>query len=106
MHALSLYLVTWFSVILSLISQFNFVIYILGWYNNKVAGLFGTMDNEPSTDLIRPNRVVELDLTSLAQSWDVSPKAECKTVENLARKMVPVDDKLTETCNNFFRSQR
>ena len=77
-----------------------------GWYNNKVAGLFGTMDNEPTTDLIRPNRVIELDLTSLAQSWDVSSKEECKTVENLARKISLPDDKLIETCANFFQSQR
>lgn len=66
----------------------------------------GTMDNEPTSDLIRPNRVIELDLTSLARSWDVSAKDDCKTVENLARKIVSPDDKLTETCSNFFQSQR
>lgn len=66
----------------------------------------GRMDNEPTTDLIKPNRVVELDLTSLAQSWDVSAKDDCKTVENLARKVVSPDDKLSETCSTFFQSQR
>lgn len=77
-----------------------------GWYNNKVAGLLGTMDNEPTTDLIRPNRVVDLDLTSLARSWDVSSKKDCKTVDNFARKSVPSDDGLTEICASFFQSQR
>lgn len=64
------------------------------------------MDNEPTTDLIRPNRVIDLDFTSLARSWDVSAKDDCKTVENLARKPIPSDDKLIETCATFFQNQR
>ncbi|XP_057368025.1 uncharacterized protein LOC130689027 [Daphnia carinata] len=77
-----------------------------GWYNNKVAGMLGTMDNEPTTDLILPNRSVELDLNSLARSWDVSTKKDCKTIDNLARKSVAQEDSLTELCASFFQSQR
>lgn len=64
------------------------------------------MDNEPTTDLIQPNRAIDLDLTSLARSWDVSTKKECKTIDNFARKSVPSDDSLTEICSSFFQSQR
>ncbi|EFX68503.1 hypothetical protein DAPPUDRAFT_330058 [Daphnia pulex] len=64
------------------------------------------MDNEPTTDLIRPNRVVDLDLISLARSWDVSSKKDCKTIGNFAGKSVPSDDGLTEICASFFQSQR
>ena len=63
------------------------------------------MDNEPTTDLIRPNRLIDYDFNSLARSWDVS--ANCKTVENLARKSsVPLDDKLGEICTAFFQNKR
>jgi hypothetical protein len=64
------------------------------------------MDNEPTTDLIRPNRMIDLDLISLARSWDVSAKKDCKTIDNFARKSVPSDDSLTEICASFFQSQR
>lgn len=68
--------------------------------------MLGTMDNEPTTDLILPNRAVELDLSSLARSWDVSTKKDCKTIDNLARKSVAQEDSLTELCASFFQSQR
>lgn len=68
--------------------------------------MLGTMDNEPTTDLILPNRAIELDLSSLARSWDVSTKKDCKTMDNLARKHVAQEDSLSETCAGFFQSQR
>ena len=71
-----------------------------------MAGLLGTMDNEAVNDQIRPDRVIDFNLPSLARSWDVSLNEECKTVKNLARKSVPVDDKLTETCDSLFNGPR
>jgi len=83
----------------------EFYIFNIGWYSNKVAGLFGTMDNEPTTDLMRPDRVIDMNLPSLARSWDVS-SSDCKTAENSARKANPADEKLIETCKNLFFSPR
>ena len=74
-----------------------------GWYNNKIAGLLGTMDNEPSTDLTRPDRVREEDVVSLSRSWEVSTSPNCKVVENLARAPV-IDDQDLKTCGRFFGS--
>lgn len=76
-----------------------------GWYNNKVAGLFGTMDNEAMTDTIRPNRVIEKDLTAMARSWDVSVRESCRTSRNLARKVAVVPDPAaSQLCSSFFDS--
>ena len=70
-----------------------------------MAGLFGTMDNEPMTDTIRPNRVIEKDLTAMARSWDVSVSESCKTTRNLARKVAAVSDPNTSRlCSSFFAS--
>lgn len=66
----------------------------------------GTIDHEPSNDLIRPNHIVELDLPSLARSWDVSTKEDCKTTENMAKKIAPSDDKQLESCNLLFTGAR
>ena len=62
------------------------------------------MDNEAMTDLSRPNRVIERDLTAMARSWDVSVSDSCRTPRNLARKVATPDDKSVETCDSFFTS--
>lgn len=68
--------------------------------------MLGTMDHEPSNDLVLPNHIVELDLPSLARSWDVSPRDDCRTPENLAKKIVPADEKQVESCNALFFGAR
>ena len=69
--------------------------------------MLGTMDNEPTTDQMRPDRVIDMDLASLARSWDISANDDCKTLDNLARKMPnSLDEKVTETCNSMFHSPR
>ena len=64
------------------------------------------MDNEPITDLARPDRAIELDVAALARAWDVSVSDSCKTTSNLARKVATPDEKLLETCNSFFSNAR
>lgn len=68
--------------------------------------MLGTMDNEPTTDQIRPDRVIDMDLPSLARSWDISSNDGCKTMDNLARKPSMTDEKLAETCHSVFYGPR
>ena len=68
--------------------------------------MFGRMDNEPTTDLMTLDGVENADLKTLAQSWDVTPGGKCKTVENLARKPLVLDEQLVDTCGSFFSNSR
>ncbi|MRB67783.1 hypothetical protein GH825_30985, partial [Bacillus thuringiensis] len=47
---------------------------VSGWYCGKTAGLLGTYDNEPYTDMLTANNVMAPDLAQLADGWTVGQR--------------------------------
>lgn len=54
-----------------------------GWYFGKTAGLFGTMNNEPSDDFLASDGTVTKDLDKFTYSWAVN-KYQCNDEQNYA----------------------
>ena len=59
---------------------------VTGWYYGKTAGLLGTYDNEPRTDLMKSDRSMATSVEELANSWTVGRR--CRVVNNA--KQVPI----------------
>lgn len=57
---------------------------VSGWYYGKTAGLLGTYDNEPYTDMLTANNVMAPDFAQLADGWTVGQR--CR-VANLAQQV-------------------
>ncbi|GAB1606238.1 hypothetical protein Ahia01_000906300 [Argonauta hians] len=49
-----------------------YLVDISGWYFNRVSGLLGTYDNEPSNDMRKADRRQTNDLREFANSWSTS----------------------------------
>ncbi|PNF28889.1 hypothetical protein B7P43_G03854 [Cryptotermes secundus] len=75
-----------------------------GWYFGKTAGVFGTMDNEPSTDFLTPRKTIETDLGRFARSWALEPQ-KCVSSKNFALQLSQTDPELLNLCESFFKSK-
>lgn len=84
-----------------------------GWYSRKIGGLLGTMDHEPTTDLIHSNGKVAQDINDMAKSWDVSDDrpgstSSCITstnnnqTKNLTQIKPNPESEMSSTCKKLF----
>lgn len=77
--------------------------FVSGWYFGKTAGIFGTMDNEPSTDFLTSGKTIESDLGRFVRSWALEPQ-KCAPSENFTLDLQP-DPALLNLCETFFKSK-
>ncbi|KAJ9580979.1 hypothetical protein L9F63_023840, partial [Diploptera punctata] len=75
-----------------------------GWYFGKTAGLFGTMDNEPSTDFYTSTKTIDNDLGRFVRSWAIESQ-KCTTSKNLALVEPSTDSDLFSLCESFFKTK-
>ncbi|GLH12107.1 Apolipophorins, partial [Gryllus bimaculatus] len=78
------------------------VISLSGWYFGKTAGLLGTMDNEPTSDFLTPQKILEKDIGKFAQSWALN-RETCSSTKNFAVMKQTPEDALVTKCNEFFK---
>lgn len=96
---------------------------ILGWYSRKTAGLLGTMDEEPSTDLILTNGKRAKNVGDMVKSWHLSDDSEsgqnCPAYNSKKSAQLPTSQedqrnslskesnssKIAYTCQKLFRSK-
>lgn len=71
-----------------------YIVEISGWYYNKVGGLFGTYDNEPTNDMTMSNMHATNDLQEFANSWSTS--RSCRSQNHARGHMVPENRKCAE----------
>ena len=57
---------------------------VSGWYYGKTAGLLGTYDNEPYTDMLTADNSIAADMAQLADGWTVGQRCQ---VVNRARQV-------------------
>lgn len=81
-----------------------YIFFVSGWYFGKTAGVFGTMDNEPSTDFLTPRKTIETDLGRFARSWALEPQ-KCVSSKNFALQLSQTDPELLNLCESFFKSK-
>ncbi|CAG7726200.1 unnamed protein product [Allacma fusca] len=80
-------------------------VHLSGWYSRKTAGLLGTMDNEPWTDMLRSNRKPVADLNEMIKSWDISDETDSCMIPTPSLQKPPgslPDSRNVATCNRFF----
>lgn len=72
-----------------------------GWYYGQTGGLFGTMDNEPATDLMSTNGTILSSVPDFASTWQLDT-AQCPNyqVAQMATK-IP-DAKIISKCDAIF----
>jgi hypothetical protein len=78
--------------------------FVSGWYFGRTAGVFGTMDNEPSTDFLTSKKTIESDLGRFVRSWALEPQ-NCASSENFALDLQQPDPALLNLCESFFKSK-
>jgi hypothetical protein len=71
-----------------------------GWYFGKTAGLLGTLDNEPSDDMLSSNGYVESDIFKFTESWSLNENS-CNSYTSL-RKLSPTSQTV-EVCDSYFK---
>jgi hypothetical protein len=79
-------------------------LFVSGWYFGKTAGVFGTMDNEPSTDFLTSRKTIESDLGRFVRSWALEPQ-KCASSKNFALELPQPDPALLNLCKTFFKSK-
>ncbi|XP_073994094.1 apolipoprotein lipid transfer particle isoform X2 [Rhodnius prolixus] len=70
-----------------------------GWYFGKVAGLLGTMDNEPKTDFTASDHEIKEDLHPFVDSWILNTCSE-PLIDN--RYLEPVDPRNNDLCYQLY----
>ncbi|XP_025406452.1 uncharacterized protein LOC112680523 [Sipha flava] len=88
---------------ISLICNMRFqycTFHISGWYFGKTAGLLGTLDNEPSDDMLSSNGYVESDIFKFTESWSLNENS-CNSYTSL-RKLSPTSQTV-EVCDSYFK---
>ncbi|CAH0561935.1 unnamed protein product [Brassicogethes aeneus] len=75
-----------------------------GWYFGKTAGLLGTLNNEPSDDLLQSNQTKAKDnqINTFAQSWTANQN--CRTAHQPTKKII--DPMFKPLCESFFQSKQ
>ena len=72
---------------------------ITGWYYGKTGGLFGTYDNEPSTEFMKSDNMIATSPEELASSWSVGRRC---SVRNHAVQGPETADHM-RICGKYFR---
>lgn len=72
-----------------------------GWYFGKTAGLLGTLDNEPSDDMLSSNGYLEPDLFKFTESWSLNENS-CGTFTSGQRKP-PASAQIVDICDSYFK---
>ncbi|KAK9498025.1 hypothetical protein O3M35_003911 [Rhynocoris fuscipes] len=72
-----------------------------GWYFGKVAGLLGTMDNEPTTDFTTSNNNIVKNVDLFTKSWALESCTKSKNHQ----KYNKIDNKKDEECKKLFSSK-
>lgn len=99
-HWIAIYDIEWFISFMKLYC----LGFVSGWYFGKTAGVFGTMDNEPSTDFLTSRKTMESDLGRFARSWALEPQ-KCASSENYALDLQQPDPEILNLCETFFKSK-
>ncbi|KAF5274562.1 hypothetical protein FQA39_LY07174 [Lamprigera yunnana] len=81
------------------------ILELSGWYFGKTAGLWGTMNNEPSDDLLTSSgkKVKRNDIDSFAQSWVLDETCPSLTRQTIQKHNSP--EEVKALCDIFFRSK-
>lgn len=58
---------------------------VSGWYFGKTAGLMGTYDNEPVTDLIKADNTMASSIEEMAESWTIGSRCRATNYANIER---------------------
>lgn len=77
-----------------------------GWYFGKTAGLWGTLNNEPSDDLLTSTKV-KANISTIdlfADSWTLGSSCT-STVPNNVNAISRPSSEITDLCNEFFTSK-
>ena len=74
---------------------------VTGWYYGKTGGLFGTYDNEPSTDFTKSNNMKASSLEEFASTWSVGRSC---SVRNYAVQGPESVDR-TRLCGKYFMEE-
>lgn len=69
---------------------------VSGWYYGKTAGLMGTYDNEPATDLLKSDKTFADDEQEMANSWAYNSRC----TPNL--NSLDIHSETTEKCDKMF----
>src|SRR6218665_186456 len=75
---------------------------VSGWYYNKMAGLLGTYDNEPSNDITTIDNTVTDRLETFAYSWTVGQV--CRPNNRAIEQHVDPDTRRYQLCAKYFKS--
>jgi hypothetical protein len=77
---------------------------VSGWYFGKTAGLLGTYDNEPATDLVRSDQTVGDSVESMAESWVVGT-SRCRRATNYASNIpAQTSERRYAICQKYFQN--
>ena len=75
-------------------------VHVSGWYYGKTAGLLGTYDNEPYTDMMTADNVMAPDLAQLADSWTVGQR--CQVVNRAQQVAAEPTNRRYRLCAKYF----
>lgn len=75
---------------------------VSGWYYNKMAGLLGTYDNEPSNDMTTIDNTVADRPETLAYSWTVGQR--CRPNNRAIEQRAEPDTKRYQVCAKYFEN--
>lgn len=73
----------------------------LGWYYGQTGGLFGTMDNEPATDLLSTNGTILSSVLDFASTWQLDT-AQCPSYAVVQTPPKIPDAKIVGKCDAIF----
>ena len=59
---------------------------VSGWYFGKTGGLLGTYDNEPITDLMKPDNTLASTVEEMAESWIVGSRCRATNYAKVTRE--------------------
>jgi hypothetical protein len=72
-----------------------------GWYYGQTGGLFGTMDNEPATDLMSTNGTILSSVPDFASTWQLET-AQCPSYQVQQPQPKTPDAKIVSKCDAIF----
>ncbi|XP_050528812.1 uncharacterized protein LOC126898616 isoform X2 [Daktulosphaira vitifoliae] len=89
---------------ISLVCNMNFqycTFHVSGWYYGKTAGLLGTLDYEPSDDMLTSSGYLESDLSKFTESWALNDES-CSAYSANPRRPIG-NPQIIELCDSYFK---